>query len=83
VTKATEEGLEATFRVMSRGCSICCAFGTVFILIALVLSISAPNTPLTLDEGLVLLILMVLTPMLAGVILYRMSRQKRDSLTDT
>ncbi|MFX0054033.1 MAG: hypothetical protein ACFFAX_08310 [Promethearchaeota archaeon] len=79
---ATGEGLDATARVMYRGCSICCAFVAVFMLSAVIQSILAPYYSLTQDEVLLLIVLMVLTPMLMSVILYRMSRQKRKSLAD-
>ncbi|MFW9802866.1 MAG: hypothetical protein ACFFFC_09455 [Candidatus Thorarchaeota archaeon] len=77
------ESLDATLRVMYRGCSICCAFVSVFMLMAVVQSILAPYSPLTMDNILMLIVLMVLMPMLLSVILYRMSRQKRKSLADT
>ncbi|MFW9887735.1 MAG: hypothetical protein ACFFER_06100 [Candidatus Thorarchaeota archaeon] len=80
---ASGEGLDATARVMYRGCSICCAFVTIFMLMAVVQSILAPYYSRTQDEILLLIILMVLAPMLMSVILYRMSRQKRKSLADT
>ena len=80
---ATGEGLDATARVMYRGCSICCAFVAVFMLMAVVQSILAPYSPLTMDNILMLIVLMVLMPMFVSVILYRMSRQKRKSLADT
>jgi hypothetical protein len=80
---ATGESLDATAKVMYRGCSICCAFVAVFMLMAVVQSILAPYSPLTMDNILMLIVLMVLIPMLMSVILYRMSRQKRRSLDDT
>ncbi|MFX1441358.1 MAG: hypothetical protein ACFFFD_14015 [Promethearchaeota archaeon] len=80
---ATGEGLDATARVMYRGCSVCCAFVAVFMLMAVLQSILAPYSPLNLDNVLTLIVLMVLVPMLLSVILYHMSRPRRRPLDDT
>ena len=80
---ATEESLKATSKVMYRGCSFCCASITVLMSLMVIQSISSPFSPYTIENALVLILVMVVGPALVSVILYYLARRKRVPSAET
>ena len=74
---ATGETLDATARVMYRGCSICCAFSTLILAFIVVQALTGPYAPTHTVEGtLALILLMVVVPVLLSFTFYYLSRKR-------
>lgn len=80
---ATEESLKATSKVMYRGCSVCCASMTVLMLLMVIQSILSTFSTYTVENVLVLILVMVVGPALVSVILCYLGRQKRAPSAET